>query len=141
MGDYEKEMRRFQDLWKEVQSEDEEVIESDGESEIDNVSINSDYPDVEQEANNEDVQGNLTEVAGVTTNAHENDVTENESEIVQDREKYYLGKNGTKWREKYYNKNVRTRGENLITQSPGVKRSARDKEVLLNVFLFSSMKK
>ncbi|KAJ8948226.1 hypothetical protein NQ314_008463 [Rhamnusium bicolor] len=123
----------------EVQSEDEELIESDGESEVDNVSINSDYPDIEQEAS--DFEGNPAEVTGASANMEENDVFENESEIVQDRDKYYLDKNGTKWRKKCYNKNVRTRRENIITQLPGVKRSARDKKVLLSVFSYSSMKK
>ncbi|KAJ3622378.1 hypothetical protein MTP99_002893 [Tenebrio molitor] len=53
MGEYEKEMRRLQSLWDAVQTNDEEIIESDadGGSEVDNVSINSDYPDVEQVAN------------------------------------------------------------------------------------------
>ena len=89
MGDYEKEMRRLQALWLEVENEDEDEIESDGEQDEDNVSINSDYPDIEQEASDfENVQDNPAEVTAST----EEDV-QNESE---DRDKYYVSKNGMK---------------------------------------------
>lgn len=104
MGDYEKEMRRLQALWMEVQSENEELIESYGEKETNSVSINSDYPDIEQEASycKDGQEDNLAEVAGAIANTEENDVIENLSEIMQDRYKYYVGKNGTRWRKNCY---------------------------------------
>jgi hypothetical protein len=50
MEEYEKEMRRLQSLWDAVQTDDEEIIESnaDGGSEVDNENINSNYPDVDK---------------------------------------------------------------------------------------------
>ncbi|GJQ73465.1 hypothetical protein Trydic_g13824 [Trypoxylus dichotomus] len=91
MEDYAREMRRLQPLWDEMQ--DEDVIESDGESDINSVSVSSDYPDVEQACGIEDGQGNLLEVIGATANTEDTSVIENESRYMQERTKCYLSKN------------------------------------------------
>ncbi|KAK9681081.1 hypothetical protein QE152_g38590 [Popillia japonica] len=122
MGGYEKDMRRLQALWDEMQSENEDVIGSDRESDKDHVSINR-LSDVEQEAREfEDGQDNPVEETGAAADIDNNDVIENE------RNNYYLSRNGTKCRKHCYNKSVRTQAEDIISQLPGVKRSARVKK-------------
>lgn len=127
MGNYEKEISRLQTLWNELQSEDEDV-ETDNESDIDHVSINSDYAHVEQAAREfEDEKDNPVEEAGAAANIEDNDVT--------GKERNYVNENGTMWRKKCYNRNVRTRAENLILQLAGVKSRARDNKRRLECFL------
>jgi hypothetical protein len=84
MGEYEKEMRRLQSLWDAVQIDDEEIIESDADdgSEVDDVSINSDYPDVEQVANdfeereNDPVEDRGAATVSIDINEEENRTSE-----------------------------------------------------------------
>ncbi|KAK9727597.1 Transposase IS4 [Popillia japonica] len=113
-----------------MQSEDEDVIGSDGESDKDHISVNSDNSDAEQEAREfEDGQDNPVEEIGAVADIDNNDVIENE------RNDYHLSTNGTQWRKHCYNNSVRIRAENIISQLPGVKRSARDKKSPLECFL------
>lgn len=51
MSQYEKEQRRLQALWNDTEN-DNDVIEQD--AEIDNVSVSSDYADLEHEAESEE---------------------------------------------------------------------------------------
>ncbi|GJQ79539.1 hypothetical protein Trydic_g16386 [Trypoxylus dichotomus] len=113
MEDYEKEMHCHQALWDEMQSEDGDVIELDGESDIDNVSVNSDYPDIKQPCRLEEEQYNPSEDAGATTNIEDYSVIENVSIYIK----------------------VRARTENLICQLPGVNRSVTNKRSPLECFL------
>jgi hypothetical protein len=141
MREYEKEMRRLQSLWDAVQTDDEEIIESDadGGSEVDNVSINSEYPDVEQVANDfEERENDPVEDRGaavsIDINEEENNDFENGPENIQEHNMYYLDKNGSGWRKVHYNKNVRTRAENIINHLPGVKVFARNSKSPLECF-------
>jgi hypothetical protein len=104
MGEYEKEMRRLQSLWDAVQIDDEEIIESDADdgSEVDDVSINSDYPDVEQVANdfeereNDPVEDRGAATVSIDINEEENNDFKNGPENIQEHNMYYLDKNGSR---------------------------------------------
>jgi hypothetical protein len=130
-------------LWDAVQIDDEEIIESDadGGSEVDDVSINSDYPDVEQVANdfeereNDPVEDRGAATVSIDINEEENNDFKNGPENIQEHNMYYLDKNGSRWRKVQYNKNVRTRAENIISYLPGVKVFARNSKSPLECFL------
>lgn len=117
MGDYERQQAHLLSLWKQMEDQEIEAIDandSEEDNEIDNVSVCSDYPDLEQEGEQEGEQ----------------DVS------VQDpRNKYYLGKDGLKWLKDYPNKTVRTRAENIITRLPGCKPYATQAKSALECFL------
>ncbi|CAH2006347.1 unnamed protein product [Acanthoscelides obtectus] len=92
MGDYEKEQRRLWALWEEVQNEDEAIDRDDSEEEdeIDNVSVCSDYPDLEQNPEVVEDQGDETQAEVLGTHS------------------FFLGKNGMKWFKECPSRNVRT---------------------------------
>ncbi|XP_074041468.1 LOW QUALITY PROTEIN: KRAB-A domain-containing protein 2-like [Leptinotarsa decemlineata] len=77
MGDYEQEMARLQSLWDEIGSDDEINDSSDDETSY-NVSIVSDYPDFEQEA---DV---IVEIEKDNEDNYENNLFQDSSVRVQD---------------------------------------------------------
>jgi hypothetical protein len=88
-------------LWDAVQIDDEEIIESDadgGISEVDDVSINSDYPDVEQVANdfeereNDPVEDRGAATVSIDINEEENNDFKNGPENIQEHNMYYLDK-------------------------------------------------
>lgn len=128
MCDWQKQQDYLQSLWKE--SEDCEVDQSfidaedsEEENEIDRVSVNSDYPDQEQEAVGEE----------------ELEEEENERENINH---FFMGKNGTKWSKNPPNKNVRTRSENIVTHLPGVKaygKSAKTPAECFQLFIDEDM--
>nr|XP_022910826.1 piggyBac transposable element-derived protein 4-like [Onthophagus taurus] len=112
MGDYEKEQQRLLALWEDMESDDEVINNDDSEEEdIDNISVCSDYPDMEQDAEDE------LEPAEEQTQA-----------------KYFFGKDGTKWSKQHPNKKVRTRAENIIIHLPGVKKPAKMAKTPLECF-------
>lgn len=120
MGEYEREQQRLLALWAEV--ENEEMIDqedSEADEEIDNLSVCSDYPDMEQE-------GEI-----------ETDERHNEHEVTAepDKNSFFIGKNGNRWFKEFTNRNVRTKAENIITHLPGVKNKGRDAKTPIECFL------
>lgn len=123
MGDYEEEQRRLQSLWQETENDENFIDEDDSEEddEIDNVSLCSDYPDLEQDAEEENPE--MQEVDG----------QQNVSDPIEFHNFY--GKNGMTWCKEYNVRNVRTRSENIITHLPGVKQYGRNAKTPLQCFL------
>ncbi|CAH1229360.1 unnamed protein product [Diabrotica balteata] len=109
MGDYEKEQAHLVRMWEECENEDEFIDQDDLETEdnIDNVSINSDYPDMEQEPDEE--------------NGNQQAVVESNTQGC-----YYSEKNGTKYNKEHNNRNILTRAENLFTGSQKSRKACQD---------------
>lgn len=138
MGDYEKELKRLEWLMDDVPT-DEEPIASDSDGEIDNVSVNSEYPDMEQdgdhfpESNTPVTEDIPTEnILGSVGENEENRSSENSA--IQNMNKHYISKDGTRWKASYPPKNVRTRAENIIIRVPIIRQHARNAKSALECF-------
>lgn len=120
MGDYERQQAHLQALWDDIESEDEPIDGQDSEenSELDNVSVCSDYPDLEQEPEHDEEGKEI-----------------NQQNLKMAECDFFLGKNGMKWFKNPKNKNVRTRAENIITHLPGVKNYGKYARSPLECFL------
>lgn len=138
MGDYEKELKRLEWLVDNV-STDEEPLGSESEDEIDNVSVNSDYPDMMQDADDSDESEVLEDSATANVEANisqlESENNDSSSVAIQRPTKYYVGKDGTKWKATCPSKRVRTRAENIITHLPGVRPFAKNAKSAVDCFL------
>lgn len=129
MGDYEKEQGRLRALWEDIEAEDEPIDrdDSDREDELDNVSVCSDYPDMEQD-------GDIPEV-GEEEHAdaqHDGDI---QDETGTNEGSFFQGKDGTKWFKDPPNKRVRIGSENIITHLPGVKGYGKSAKTPKDCFL------
>lgn len=74
-----------------------------------------------------------TESSNENTSSNQNSDTQSQSSSSSSRD-YFIGKDGTKWQKNPPRTNVRTRNENIITASPGVKSHASYKKSLLDCF-------
>lgn len=129
MGDYEKEQERLRALWEDIDPEDEPIDrdDSDQEDEVDNVSICSEYPDMEQD-------GDIPEV-GEEENAAAQQDDDIQDETESSEGSFFQGKDGTKWFKDPPNKRVRIGSENIITHLPGVKGYGKSAKTPKDCFL------
>uniref|UniRef100_V5GVF1 PiggyBac transposable element-derived protein n=1 Tax=Anoplophora glabripennis TaxID=217634 RepID=V5GVF1_ANOGL len=127
MCDWQKEQDRLWKLWEEYEDVEPYVDEEDSEEEQENdhLSINSDYPDQEQEAGDEGQRY-----------VQEQDEEEERERAREGKMKtrFFVGKNGSKWSKETPNKNVRTRADNIIIHLPGVKTYGKSAKTPIECF-------
>ncbi|KAK9719388.1 hypothetical protein QE152_g22673 [Popillia japonica] len=125
---------------EELETEDSHQIDEEGsdDGEVDDI-IQSDHnSESEIEYNIIQSDHNSESEIEYIPNASDDDDDDNETEVGENSENIYYGKDGTKWCKAIPPSNVRTRSHNIITHLPGTKGRAKQAKTeieCLNLFL------
>lgn len=122
MGGYEKEQARIQKLWDTILAEEASDDDDDSIADPEYVEVSDHDSDSEQDIDEPDEAN----VQDEEMDLHESEEEDGSSEQNQSTgSRYYLGKDGTKWRKECHPPNVRTRRHNIVSKLPGVRQYAR----------------
>lgn len=107
------------------ESDEEENVDSELSDNEDNISIRSQDSETEQIPSDSEDEHPLQALRSLSLTLVQTSGEIDDSTNCQIRGSFYIGKDGTKWYKKPPRSQVRTRSENIISQSPRVKPSAR----------------